>query len=77
VTNHPVPVRDGEQGSTGFQPVPKDHCALPLEIGNDMGVAQSRPLIGAGHRLEADASLLLGLSDRDQASFKTLGELWY
>jgi hypothetical protein len=41
VTNHAVPVRDGEQGSIGFQPVPRDDCAWPWEIGNDMGVLKA------------------------------------
>jgi hypothetical protein len=36
-----------------------------------VGVAQSRRSIGAGHRLEAYATLLLGLADPDRASLKT------
>jgi hypothetical protein len=60
-----VPVREREQGSIGFQPVPRDHCAWLAEIGNDVGVAQSRRSIGAGYRLEAYATLLLGLAGPD------------
>jgi hypothetical protein len=55
---------DREQCSIGFQPVPRGHSAWPCEIGSDVGVAQNRRSIGAGHRLEADATLLLGLVDR-------------
>jgi hypothetical protein len=44
------------------------------KIGNDAGVTQSCCATGAGHRLEAYATLLLGLADPDQASFKILGE---
>jgi hypothetical protein len=47
-----------EQGSIGFQPVSRDHCVWSWEIGNDVGVSQSRRSIGAGYRLEAYATLL-------------------
>jgi hypothetical protein len=42
----------------GFQPVPRDHRALPCEIGNDAGMAQSRRSIAARYRLEAYANLV-------------------
>jgi hypothetical protein len=54
-----VPVRDGEQGSIGFQPVPRDRCAWPGETGDDVGVSQGCRSIGAGYRLEAYATLKL------------------
>jgi hypothetical protein len=41
------------QGSIGFQPVSKDHW----EIGDDARAAQKPLLIGAGHRLEAYATV--------------------
>jgi len=41
----------------GFQPVPRDRCAWTCEIGNDMVASKSRRSIGAGHRLEAYATL--------------------
>ena len=44
------------QSSIGFQPVPRDHCASPCEIGNDGRMAQSRRSIAAQYRLEAYAS---------------------
>ena len=56
-----MPVREGEQSSIGFQPVPRDHSAWPCEIGNEVRVG--RRSIGAGHRLEAYTILLLGLVD--------------
>src|SRR6516164_9688081 len=49
--------RDRMQSSIGFQPVPRDHCALPCEIGNYAGMAQSRRSITARYRLEAYATL--------------------
>jgi hypothetical protein len=54
-----MPVRDGEQGSIGSQPVPRDRCAWPCESGNDVGVSQGCRRIGAGYRLEAYATLKL------------------
>jgi hypothetical protein len=41
------------QGSIGFEPVSRDHW----EIGNDVRAAQKTLLIGAGHRLEAYATV--------------------
>jgi hypothetical protein len=57
-----MPVRDGEQCSIGFQPVPRDHCTWLCEIGNDLGVPQSRRSIGARYRLEAYATLSVAAS---------------
>jgi hypothetical protein len=64
-----MPVRDGEQCSIGFQPVPRDHCTWPCEIGNDLGVPQGRRSIGARYRLEAYATLSIAASP----SFSTRG----
>jgi hypothetical protein len=64
------------QCSIGSSLYPRGHCAWPCEIGYDVGVAASRRLIGAGHRLEAYAmlQLLLGLGrPSDRASFKIQG----
>ena len=44
---------------------------MACEVGNDVGVSQSRRSIGAEHRLEAYAALRLRLADPDRASFKT------
>jgi hypothetical protein len=64
-----MPVRGSEQCSIGFQPVPRDHCAWPLEISNDLGVAKSRRSIDAGYRLEAYATLLLRLAGSNGGLF--------
>jgi hypothetical protein len=64
-----MPVRGSEQCSIGFQSVPRDHCAWPLEISNDLGVAKSRRSIDAGYRLEAYATLLLRLAGSNGGLF--------
>jgi hypothetical protein len=68
-----VPVRDGEQCSIGFQPVPRDHCLGPVKSVTTgewlQAVAQSvqdtswKPL-----HCSCDSPTL------GWASFKTLGE---
>jgi hypothetical protein len=58
-----MPVRDGEQGSIGFQPDTDRSLRVALmRISNDVEVTQSRRSIGAGYRLEAYATLHLGLA---------------
>jgi len=44
------------------------------EVGNDVGVSQSRRSIGVEHWQEAYSTLRLRLADPDRASFKTLSE---
>jgi hypothetical protein len=47
---------------------------MACEIGNGVGVFQSRRSIDAEHRLEAYTTLRLRLADPDRASFKTSSE---
>gem|GEM_PF-6955553 len=58
-----MPVRGGEQCSIGFQPVPRDHCAWPVKSTTPWEWLKAGGSIGAGHRLEAYATLLLRLAE--------------
>ena len=67
-----VSVRDGEQCSMGFQPVPRDHCAWPCEIGFGFNGSSTYLDIDSPERPEREANAGGGCPRRQWEPWATL-----